>query len=248
MQTHIARWGNSLALRIPRSLADRLGLGEGGAVELSVEPGRLVVRPGPRRLEALLAGITARNSPRASTTPHAARSAVDGRTRPGRSRLARLRAAGGARAGRAASGPGALPAGLSPAHPVRGRLPDHDPHQGLPIRGAAARRSVDRRCGARRSGQEHRPPCAPDRGRRPAPGDVVAAVRSGSGRCWKVNAMRDQAVDAPFTIFGHTAGAWSRCRGQPGAPSGSEGRTAAGVLSAAGARRADWWSRRHGSA
>ncbi len=34
--------------------------------------------------------------------------------------------------------------------------------------------------------------------------------RSGSGRCWKVDAMRDQAVDAPFTIFGHIAGAWNR--------------------------------------
>ena len=50
MRTHIARWGNSLALRIPRRVAEKLGVGEGGDVELTVEPGRLVVRPGPRRL------------------------------------------------------------------------------------------------------------------------------------------------------------------------------------------------------
>ncbi len=63
MRTHIARWGNSLALRIPRRVAEELGVVEGGDVELTVEPGRLVVRPGPRRLEALLAGITDQNLP-----------------------------------------------------------------------------------------------------------------------------------------------------------------------------------------
>ena len=47
----------------PRRVAEELGVGEGGDVELTVEPGRLVVRPGPRRLEALLAGITDQNLP-----------------------------------------------------------------------------------------------------------------------------------------------------------------------------------------
>jgi antitoxin MazE len=65
MQTHIARWGNSLALRIPKPVADRLGLGEGGVVELSVDDGQLVVRPRPAepRLDELLAAITAENLP-----------------------------------------------------------------------------------------------------------------------------------------------------------------------------------------
>ena len=65
METSVARWGNSLAVRIPRPIADRLGFREGRAVELSVEEDRLVVRardPGPR-LEELLAGITAENLP-----------------------------------------------------------------------------------------------------------------------------------------------------------------------------------------
>jgi antitoxin MazE len=65
MQTHIARWGNSLALRIPKSVAERLRLDAGGAVELSVEDDRLVVRYArrPPRLDELLAGITPANLP-----------------------------------------------------------------------------------------------------------------------------------------------------------------------------------------
>ena len=65
MQTHIARWGNSLAPRIPRAMADRLGLGAGGVVELSVEEDRLVVRSsrGRVRLDELLARITPENLP-----------------------------------------------------------------------------------------------------------------------------------------------------------------------------------------
>ena len=65
MQTHIARWGNGLALRIPRAMADQLGLGPGGAVELSVEKDRLVVRAArPRvRLRELLGRITTENLP-----------------------------------------------------------------------------------------------------------------------------------------------------------------------------------------
>jgi antitoxin MazE len=65
MQTHIARWGNNLALRIPRPVADRLGLDEGDTVELSVEEGQLLVRPRrpEPRLNELLAGITPENLP-----------------------------------------------------------------------------------------------------------------------------------------------------------------------------------------
>jgi antitoxin MazE len=67
MDTHIARWGNSLALRIPRPVADTLHLVEGRRVELSVEEDRLVIRPrGRYRLDDLLAGITAENLPETS--------------------------------------------------------------------------------------------------------------------------------------------------------------------------------------
>ena len=45
MQTRIQKWGNSLGLRIPRSLAAEAQVEEGATVDLSVEDGRLLVRP-----------------------------------------------------------------------------------------------------------------------------------------------------------------------------------------------------------
>ena len=45
MQTHIARWGNSLALRLPRNVVADVQLHEGTKVELRVEGKSLIVRP-----------------------------------------------------------------------------------------------------------------------------------------------------------------------------------------------------------
>ena len=45
MQTKIRKWGNSLGLRIPRSFAAEAQVEEGATVDLSVEKGRLLVRP-----------------------------------------------------------------------------------------------------------------------------------------------------------------------------------------------------------
>lgn len=58
MRTGIARWGNSLAVRLPRALADQAGIAEGTAVEIDVEDGHLVIRPARPRyaLDDLLAG------------------------------------------------------------------------------------------------------------------------------------------------------------------------------------------------
>ena len=52
MQAQIGRWGNSLALRIPKQLADALAIGEGTTVEIAVEDGRLVLVPSPARADA----------------------------------------------------------------------------------------------------------------------------------------------------------------------------------------------------
>ncbi len=41
----IQKWGNSLAIRIPRTLAGQLNVEEGASVELHVREGELVVRP-----------------------------------------------------------------------------------------------------------------------------------------------------------------------------------------------------------
>jgi antitoxin MazE len=45
MITRIQRWGNSLALRIPKSFAKDSGVEEGSPVDLSIEGDRLVVQP-----------------------------------------------------------------------------------------------------------------------------------------------------------------------------------------------------------
>lgn len=64
MRTSVQKWGNSLAIRIPKPLAEDSRLLHGTEVELTVERGRLVAKPlhRPRHtLDALLAGVTPRN-------------------------------------------------------------------------------------------------------------------------------------------------------------------------------------------
>jgi antitoxin MazE len=62
MQTRVQRWGNSLAVRIPKVFADDLGLADDGAVELTLSDGKLVVSPtSSPKLADLLAGITKKN-------------------------------------------------------------------------------------------------------------------------------------------------------------------------------------------
>lgn len=64
MRTKVVKWGNSLGLRIPRSFAKEVQVADGSTVELTMEDGRLVIRPVPEAefsLESLLGGITAEN-------------------------------------------------------------------------------------------------------------------------------------------------------------------------------------------
>ena len=66
MRTRVQKWGNSLALRIPKSFAVEAGLHVDAAVELSLVDGTLVVRPitpQPLTLDHLLRGITDENLP-----------------------------------------------------------------------------------------------------------------------------------------------------------------------------------------
>lgn len=57
MQFAIAKWGNSLALRLPRHIIDEAHLEEGSPVDLSVRDGMVVVTPVRKKfkLEDLLA-------------------------------------------------------------------------------------------------------------------------------------------------------------------------------------------------
>jgi antitoxin MazE len=66
MKTRVQKWGNSLALRIPKSFAAEAGLRANGDVELSLVEGALVVRPAtpkPLALDELLRGVTDDNLP-----------------------------------------------------------------------------------------------------------------------------------------------------------------------------------------
>lgn len=64
MEARIRRWGNSLALRLPKSIMTEAGIAENDTVDLGVVDGRIVVEPtaGRRyRLDDLLNGITRAN-------------------------------------------------------------------------------------------------------------------------------------------------------------------------------------------
>jgi antitoxin MazE len=45
MKTRIQKWGNSLALRIPKSFAEEVGLQRDTSVEVSMTDGKLVITP-----------------------------------------------------------------------------------------------------------------------------------------------------------------------------------------------------------
>jgi len=64
------KWGNSLAVRIPRVLADTIKVSDGKRAEIKIENGALVLRPivKPARkpsytLDQLLSGMTRDNVP-----------------------------------------------------------------------------------------------------------------------------------------------------------------------------------------
>ncbi len=60
MKTVLQKWGNSLAVRIPKTFADEINVQEGHAVEVRVARGRIVVAPITRkqyRLDDLVAAI-----------------------------------------------------------------------------------------------------------------------------------------------------------------------------------------------
>ena len=64
MKTNVQKWGNSLALRLPKSFAVECGIGEGSQVDLCVRDGGLFVEPVAAKqytLEELVARITTKN-------------------------------------------------------------------------------------------------------------------------------------------------------------------------------------------
>ena len=65
MRTQVSKWGNSLAIRLPKAAVESLRIHESEAVEVAIEGEALVIRSAaPRsRLEDLVAEITPDNQP-----------------------------------------------------------------------------------------------------------------------------------------------------------------------------------------
>jgi antitoxin MazE len=62
MKAHVKTWGNSLAIRIPKVVAEQLKLAPDSEVELTITDGVLIVQPHRKEiLSDLLAGITPEN-------------------------------------------------------------------------------------------------------------------------------------------------------------------------------------------
>ena len=63
MQTRVQRWGNSLAIRIPKAFADEFRLKHNSSVDVSLVEGKIVVEPVKPELtlEQLVADITEHN-------------------------------------------------------------------------------------------------------------------------------------------------------------------------------------------
>ena len=63
-KSQLAKWGNSLAVRLPRRIVETAGLRKGDSLNLSVgKGGAVVMRPAHRKyhLKELVSGITPRN-------------------------------------------------------------------------------------------------------------------------------------------------------------------------------------------
>lgn len=63
MRVSIARWGNSLAVRLPREAARAANLQEGAALDLEVADGALVLRRRRYDIRELVAAIEGRPPP-----------------------------------------------------------------------------------------------------------------------------------------------------------------------------------------
>lgn len=62
MTVVLKKWGNSLALRIPKDISNTLNIGNNSVMELSIENGALIVKPKINTLlETLVSEINSEN-------------------------------------------------------------------------------------------------------------------------------------------------------------------------------------------
>ena len=65
MTTKVQRWGNSLAVRLPKEVADKLNLGAGSSVSISLNSKNILIKPTLKKdfsLGDLLGQITSENT------------------------------------------------------------------------------------------------------------------------------------------------------------------------------------------
>jgi antitoxin MazE len=62
-RVRLVKWGNSRAVRIPKTIIERAKLQEGDELEIQVEEGRITMEPVSEKLtlESLVGGITPKN-------------------------------------------------------------------------------------------------------------------------------------------------------------------------------------------
>lgn len=69
-KSHIAKWGTSLAVRIPKPIAEQWGVHDGSAIEMVSRGDQVVMRKKTYSLADMLAQITADNlHPESDTGP-----------------------------------------------------------------------------------------------------------------------------------------------------------------------------------
>lgn len=64
MLARIQKWGNSLAVRIPKAFVKEMNVSDGGAVNMTIDDGKIVISPEIEqvyRLDDLLEEITSEN-------------------------------------------------------------------------------------------------------------------------------------------------------------------------------------------
>ena len=61
VESQVTKWGNSLGVRIPKALAEKVGLSEGTPIVFDVSEDAIVIRRKSHRLEAILAQVTPEN-------------------------------------------------------------------------------------------------------------------------------------------------------------------------------------------
>ena len=64
MHIQVQKWGNSLALRIPKTYAQEANVRQGATVDISLQKGKIVLAPvlkNPFTLKKLLAKVTRKN-------------------------------------------------------------------------------------------------------------------------------------------------------------------------------------------